>query len=176
MKTNTRPAPDPAFAFDSNPLENLRAFLDDRPMKPKGGRAFADFEKELHEKLLAIERDVIAREMAKLDVDVEAVVIDGKVHRRVLRRAQTYLTAAGEVVVERTLYKDRGDADGRCVSPMELALGVVGDFWTPRAAQQALWVVTQMTPRKAAELFERVPQIQHGHSMKASDRRIGLTA
>jgi hypothetical protein len=83
-------------------------------------------------------------------------VIDGKVHRRVLRQSQTYETSAGEVVVERTLYKDRGDRDGRCVSPMELTLGVVGDFWTPRAAQQALWVVTQMTPKKGAELFERV--------------------
>lgn len=39
---------------------------------------------------------------------------------------------------------------------MELTLGVIGDFWTPRAAQQALWVVTQMTPKKSAELFERV--------------------
>ena len=39
---------------------------------------------------------------------------------------------------------------------MELVLGVVGDFWTPRAAQQALWVVTRMTPRKSAELFKRV--------------------
>ncbi|GAF91028.1 unnamed protein product, partial [marine sediment metagenome] len=54
------------------------------------------------------------------------------------------------------LYKDRKDEDGRCVSPMELTLGIIGDFWTPRAAQQALWVVTQMTPRKSAELFERV--------------------
>jgi hypothetical protein len=32
---------------------------------------------------------------------------------------------------------------------------VVGDFWTPRAAQQSLWGMTQMTPKKGAELFER---------------------
>jgi hypothetical protein len=66
------------------------------------------------------------------------------------------MTSAGEVVVERTLYKDRTGEGGRCVSPMELTIGVIGDFWTPRAAQQALWVVTQMTPKKAEELFERV--------------------
>jgi hypothetical protein len=83
-------------------------------------------------------------------------VIAGKVHRRVLRQSQMYVTSAGEVVVERTLYKDHGDEDGRCVSPMELTLGVIGDFWTPRAAQQALWVVTPMTPKKGAELFGRV--------------------
>jgi hypothetical protein len=33
---------------------------------------------------------------------------------------------------------------------------VVGDFWTPRAAQQSLWDTTQVTPKKGAELFERV--------------------
>jgi hypothetical protein len=84
------------------------------------------------------------------------VVIDGKTHRRVLRQSQTYMTAAGEVVVERALYKDRTDGQGRCVSPMELQIGVVGDFWTPRAAQQALWVVTQMTPKKSEEMLKRV--------------------
>jgi hypothetical protein len=89
----------------------------------------------------------------RLDVDADVVVIDGKVHRGVLRATQTYMTSAAEVVVERTLYKDRKDEDGRCVSPMELTPGVVGDFWTSRAAQQ---VTTQMTPKQGAERFERV--------------------
>lgn len=126
-------------------------------MKDKRGpRAFADFERELHERVMEFERAVIGAEMSKLDVDVDAVLIAGKIHRRVLRQSQTYVTSAGEVVVERTLYKDRTEDDGRAVSPMELTLGVVGDFWTPRAAQQALWVVTQMTPKKAEELFDRI--------------------
>jgi hypothetical protein len=138
-------------------LEKLREFLETAGMKSKTGpRSFADFERELHERMMGAERDIVAGEMARLDIDADAVVIEGKVHRRVLRQSQTYMTSAGEVVVERTLYKDRTDAEGRCVSPMELMLGVVGDFWTPRAAQQALWVVTQMTPKKGAELFERV--------------------
>lgn len=137
-------------------LEKLREFVETHRMKDKiGPQAFADFERELHQRFLEAERDVIADEMARFDVDVDAVLIDGKVHRRVLRQSQTYETSAGEVAVERTLYKDRSDADGRCVSPLELSLGVVGGFWTPRAAQQALWVVTQMTPQKGAELFER---------------------
>ena len=138
-------------------LEKLREFLEKEGMKSKTGpRSFADFERELHERMMEAERDIVALEMAKLDVDAPAILIDGKVHRRVLRQSQTYETSAGEVVIERTLYKDRTDEDGRCVSPMELVLGVVGDFWTPRAAQQALWVVTQMTPKKSAELFKRV--------------------
>ena len=138
-------------------LEELRKFLDTVAMKKRvGPKAFADFERELHERVMELERDIVAREMERLDIDAEAVVINGKSHRRVLRQSQTYMTSAGEVVVERTLYKDRTDGDGQCVSPMDLAVGIVGGFWTPRAAQQALWVVTQMTPKKAEELFERV--------------------
>jgi hypothetical protein len=137
-------------------LEKVRSFLDTRRMKKKGQESFSEFERELHEKLMELERELIAGEMARHDIDAEAVVIAGRTHRRVLRRAQTYMTSAGEVVVERTLYKDRADKEGHCVSPMELTTGVVGGFWTPRAAQQALWVVAQMTPKKAEELFERV--------------------
>jgi hypothetical protein len=137
-------------------LEKLREFVETHRMKDKvGPQAFADFERELHRRFLEAERDVIADEMARFDVDADAVLIDGKVHRRVLRQTQTYETSAGEVALERTLYKDRSDTEGRCVSPLELSLGVVGGFWTPRAAAQALWVVTQMTPQKGAELFER---------------------
>lgn len=138
-------------------LEKLREFLETEGMRSKTGpRSFADFERELHERMMDLERDIVGEQMARLDVDADAVVIAGKVHRRVLRQSQTYMTSAGEVVVERTLYKDRTDEDGRCVSPMELTLGVVGDFWTPRAAEQALWVATQMTPKKGEELFKRV--------------------
>jgi hypothetical protein len=121
-----------------------------------GPKAFEQFEEELHRRCMEFERDIIAREMARLDIDADAVVIEGKVHRRVLRQSQTYMTTAGQVVVERTLYKDRTDSDGYCVSPLDLKVGVVGGFWTPKAAKQALWVVTQMTPAKAEELFTRV--------------------
>jgi hypothetical protein len=140
-----------------DPLDRLRGYLDTLRMKDKRSPgAFAEFERELHARVMELERDVVAAEMAQLDVDAEAVLIAGKLHRRVLRRAQTYVTSAGEVVVERTLYKDRTDDASRAISPMELTLGIVGEFWTPRAAQQALWVVTQMTPKKAEDLFERV--------------------
>ena len=60
-------------------------------MKEKmGPRAFADFEKALHERMMEAERDIVATEMARLDVDAEAVVIAGQLHRRVLRQSQTF--------------------------------------------------------------------------------------
>src|ERR1019366_2033696 len=64
------------------PLEKLREFLEKEGMKSKTGpRSFADFERELHERMMGAERDIVALEMAKLDVDAPAIRIDGKVHR-----------------------------------------------------------------------------------------------
>lgn len=159
LSATAKPSQDTSDRRDSAvpALQRLKEFLDSLAMKKRAApESFAEFERELHQRVMEFERDVVATEMARLDIDAEAVVIDGKSHRRVLRQSQTYMTSAGEVVVERTLYKDRSDDDGRCVSPLELTIGVVGGFWTPRAAQQALWVVSQMTPGKAEELFERV--------------------
>ncbi len=146
-----------AEAEGTTALEKVRKFLDDHRVKLKTGpRAFEEFERELHARVAEFEREVLATEMRSVDIDEPAIEIAGVVHRRVLRQSQTYMTAAGEVVVERTLYKNRADAEALCVSPMELQLGIVGDFWTPRAAQQALWVISQMTPKKGEELFERL--------------------
>lgn len=137
-------------------VDRLREFLQSERVKRKYSPGeFEAFEEGLHARVMELERDLLAAEMAAADVDAEAVVLAGKVHRRVLRSAQTYETAAGEVVVERWLYKDRTDEQSHAVSPLEARLGIV-DFWTPRAAKQALWVVSQLVPAKAAELFTEV--------------------
>src|ERR1019366_2292130 len=76
-----------------------------------GARDFYDFEKELHARLMEAEREIVGGVMSASDVDADAIEIAGRVHRRVLRSTQTYMTAAGPVSVERWLYKDRSVAD-----------------------------------------------------------------
>jgi hypothetical protein len=108
-----------AGRFSEKCLEKLRAFLETERVKKKvGPQAFAEFEQKLQERMAELQRDIIAEEMSRVDVDSEAVLIDGKTHRRVLRQSQTYMTSAGEVVVERTLYKDRSDDEGRRPVPL----------------------------------------------------------
>jgi hypothetical protein len=121
-----------------------------------GAREFYEFEKTLHERLLEAEREIVADVMAASDVEADAIEVEGRVHRRVLRSRQTYMTACGEVEVERWLYKDRSDPTAHALAALDLRLGIVEGFWTQRAAQQASWVVTQMTPKAAEELFGRV--------------------
>ncbi len=124
------------------------------PTKTTGG--FADFERTLHERVMEFERELLAEEMVRADIDAEAIVVDGVTYRRVVRCEGTYFTSAGPVRVERTLFKDRTDESGFSVAAMDLRLGIVDGRWTPIAAQQVAWVVAQMTPCRAEELFQRI--------------------
>jgi hypothetical protein len=110
------------------------------------------------------EREVLGEVMAASDVEADALGINGRVHRRVLRSRQTYMTAAGPVEVERWLYKDRGDPTAHALAALDLRLGIVEGFWTLRAAEQASWVVAQMTPQKAEDLFARVGNMEPSKS------------
>ncbi len=147
----------PGASSAAQALARVQAFANDHRMRGKdmpGG--FEAFEKGLHERVVAYEREVLAEEMAHADVNAEAIVVEGVTYRRVLHCEDTYFTAAGPVRVEHTLYKDRTDEAGRAISPMELRLGIVEGRWTPLAAQQASWVVAHMTPQNAEELFRRI--------------------
>ena len=138
-------------------LAEVQAFVKDHRMSWKerpGG--FAAFEKGLHARVQAYERELVAEEMALADIDTEAITVEGTLYRRVVRCEETYMTAAGGVRVLRTLYKDRTDEAERAIVPMELRLGVAEGFWTPEAAKQATWVISQMTPKLGEELFERM--------------------
>ena len=82
------------------------------------------FERELHEYVLEVERDVLAEELARLDVDLPAVTIEGEVYRQVVRCEETYTSAAGAVRVMRSLYRRLGEGE-RTLCPLELRAGIV---------------------------------------------------
>jgi len=149
----------------------LRDFITEH-RKNGSGRSggFAEFEERVMELGRQVVRGAIADELDHLaaEVDAEAIEIEGKTLRRVLRSKQTYMTIAGPVEVERWLYKDRTDVAGKSVSALDLHAAIVGGFWTPAAAKQGAWVVAQMTPGKAEELFSRVGNM--GPSKTSLDR------
>jgi hypothetical protein len=137
-------------------MTRLEEFMKARRSKP-GGSDFGTFERELRERVMEVERELVAEELERADEDAPAVEIEGRTYRRVLASEGTYQTAAGPVKVMRHLYKDRSRAGtGRAVSPLELRVGMVEGRWTPHAAQTGAWVVAQLTPCTAEELFARV--------------------
>ena len=138
-------------------LDELREFVEEHRVRHKvPGREFASFEKQLHERVMEVERELVAEELERADVDADAVEIEGVVHRRALRSAQQYMTAAGPVTVERTLFRDRSDPLVGSTAALDGRLGIIEGFWTPLAAQQAAWVVSQMSPQQGHELLERM--------------------
>ena len=113
------------------------------------------FERELHEYVVAAERELLAEELARLDVDLPAVTIEGKLYRQVVRCEESYVSAAGPVRVMRSLYRRGGEGE-RTVCPLELRAGMVEERWTALAARQAAFVVAHLTPQEGEDLFREL--------------------
>ena len=123
---------------------------------------FEDFERELHALFAHTECAVTEEALARYDVDLPFVFIDGKMHRRACRCAQTYLTAAGPVSVTRTLYRARRGE--RAVAALERRVGIVEGYWTPLAARQGAMLVSHLTPRDAEEVLATLGHMQPSKS------------
>lgn len=109
-------------------------------------------EREVHALCVEVEREVVERELARLDVHAPVVEIDGVPHRHVVRCEETYFGAAGPLRVTRSLYSTREDGT-RSACPLELRAGIVEGRWTPLAAKQATWAVAHLTPQESENLF-----------------------
>ena len=123
---------------------------------------FEHFERELHALFAHTESAVTEQALARHDVDLPFVFIDGKMHRRACRCAQTYLTAAGPVSVTRTLYRARRGE--RAVAALERRVGIVEGYWTPLAARQGAVLVSHLTPRDAEQVLATLGHMQPSKS------------
>ena len=110
------------------------------------------YERELHEHVMAIECELLGEELARYDVSVEQIEVEGKTHRLTLTSTETYLSAAGPVTVVRHLYRPAGRGS-KSICPLELRAGIVAGYFTPRAARQAAFVTAQLTPGESEALF-----------------------
>lgn len=126
--------------------------------------AFASFEYELHERLMTVERELLAAELAHYDVDSKEIEVGGEQYRQVMSSGKNYLTTAGEVRVERHLYRRVGGDGERCICPLDYRVGIIGGYATPRAARQMNWVVAHLPPRTAADLFEEIGGMKPSHT------------
>ena len=123
---------------------------------------FEDFERQLHALFAHTECAVTEEALARHDVDLPWVFIDGERHRRACRCAQTYLTTAGPVSVTRTLYRARRGE--RAVAALERRVGIVEGYWTPLAARQGAMLVSHLTPGEAEEVLATFGPMQPSKS------------
>ena len=136
----------------SSALANLHDFLAARERAPLDGD-FAAFEVELRARLMAVAREEAARELARDDLDMTKVTVEGTSYKRVYRGSKTDQSASGTSSVERSLF--RAAPDERCICPMALRAGLIEGRWTPMAAEQAIFTVAHLPPRHAHDLFAR---------------------
>ncbi len=143
------------YASVESAFDRLQAFLARRRLSTEAVDEMEGFERELHEYFVAAEREVLAEELARLDVDLPAVTVEGELYRRVVRCEETYVSAAGPVQVMRSLYR-RGRGEERTLCPLELRAGIVEGRWTPLAARQVAFVVAHLTPQEGEDLFQEL--------------------
>jgi hypothetical protein len=142
--------------LQSPALQGLRQFvLNRREQWATGMPDFEQFEHELHQRVQAIERELLAEELARYDVTAQQIEVEGEPYRATLRSSQTYLTTAGEITVSRNLYCPPGRGH-KSICPLELRVGMIGGYWTPRAARQGAFVVAQVPPGQSEALFEEL--------------------
>ena len=140
------------LSSETSAMDQLQDFLRQRRAAHEPVEDLQAFEQELHRCFVAAEREALGHELARFDLDVPAVEVDGERYHRVLRCATTYTSAVGPVRVERSLYRHPHDEHAVC--PLELRAGIIEGSWTPLAAQQATWVVAHLTPQEGEELFD----------------------
>lgn len=118
------------------PLERLLEESQRWIARMGGGRSvdYAQTERDVADRVAAIERAVHQALLGRLDVDCERVQIKGHPYTRVGRYEATYYTLAGPVAVERSLYRQDGVRGGKTVDAVSLRAGVVEAGWLPQTA------------------------------------------
>lgn len=109
----------------------------------------------------SLERAFLKGALQELDVDEERVLISGVVHVRVGRHPMTYYTMAGEVVVDRSLYRPLGGRrNAKSIDPIAVRAGLIEGAWLPstaRAMAHRLAIGTSREAEACSKLEGRLP-------------------
>jgi hypothetical protein len=113
---------------------------------------FEAFEVGLGQAVRGLENELKAADLARYEVDADAVMVDGKEWRKCLEnQPKTYLSSSGPVTVARNLYRP---ADGgKCICPLELRAGIIVGLYTPVLARQVSYMMGHMTSDETSKLF-----------------------
>jgi hypothetical protein len=118
----------------------------------EGKMTFEAFEVELGHVVRGLENELKAADLARYDVDANAVMVDGQEWRKCLeQQPKTYLSASGPITVARNLY--RPAEGGKCLCPLELRAGIIGRVYTPVLARQVTYLMGHMTSAETSKVF-----------------------
>jgi hypothetical protein len=146
--------------LQSTTIQRLNQFIQEcRAQAIEEMSDFGNFEEKLHEQIMAVERELLAEELLRYDVSADEIEVDQIKYRRTLTSPETYLTSAGPVTMRRSLYRSIG-AEGQTICPLELRVGILAGYWTPRAARQAAFAMAHLPTGDCEALFAELGGMQ----------------
>jgi len=128
-------------------MDQLQALLRQRRAAPEPVEPLETCAQERPRLCVAAERAALRRAGGRCELDGPTLETAGARSHRVLRCATTSNRAAGPLRVARRVSRQQ-PARARAVCPLDLRAGILEGSWTPLAAQQAPWVVAQLTPQE----------------------------
>jgi hypothetical protein len=131
-----------------------------------GGRAvdYAPLERDISRLTGAVERGAHQAMLEALDIDAKQIVVDGKTFNKVERGPGPYFSAAGDVHVVRSLYREAGVRNGKTVDAIALRVGTIGAGWLPEVAATMAFLVAQSTSREAARASQKLGRLPYSRS------------
>ena len=114
---------------------------------PCGSEELERFESRLRGKLFGVGREVMRKQLERLDVGDDQVRVGEKLYRRVAHLEATYLTSMGPVCLRRHLFEAKGEHHAIC--PVEMRAGIVEGEYTPQAARLMARMVSAMPSDEA---------------------------
>ena len=113
---------------------------------------FEAFEVELGHAMRSLGNDLKAIDLARYDMDADAVIVGGQEWRKCLSdQPKTSLSASGPVTVRRNLYRPVGG--GKSICPLELRSGIIAGLYTPVLARQVSYLMGHMTSQDTSHVF-----------------------
>ena len=129
-----------------------------------------EFDDAVAEQAAAVERAAQAVALRALDLDEPTLMINGELHRRVLRSVGVYKTLAGEVRFERNLFRPARARNAPTVDVVGLRAGVIEDGWLPSTARKMAFLLQQGTSREAETTARQMRRLPYSRS---SFERVG---
>ncbi|MBI2567844.1 MAG: hypothetical protein HYV63_12505 [Candidatus Schekmanbacteria bacterium] len=111
-------------------------------------------ELELKNLLNRLGTEIAAALLARLDLRANGVIVGEQAYRR--RRedgATEIMSTFGPTAITYALYEERGGHGGKTIAPLLMRIGLVNDFWTPRAAEVGALFVQATTPAESHRLL-----------------------
>ncbi len=122
---------------------------------PEAMMTFEAFEVELGHAVRGLENECKASDLARYDVDADAVMVNGQEWRKCLaNQPKTSLSASGPITVSRNLYRPFGG--GKSICPLDLGAGIIGGLHPPVLARQVAYLMGHLTSEATSEMFSEL--------------------